>query len=99
VHRELNSINIIYFHFIIYLYVVLYGYAALSLTFGKELGLRTFNKKLFFMSIERDYVSELRPLNRLLLLPQIVYKYGDSRFNDTDRGNRRTWKKNVPVPL
>jgi hypothetical protein len=38
-----------------------------------------------FMSMERDYVSELRPPTGLLFSPQVIYEYGQPRWNDADR--------------
>jgi hypothetical protein len=36
-------------------------------------------------SMAWDYVSELRPPTSLLLIPQIIYEYGQPRWNDIDR--------------
>jgi hypothetical protein len=45
----------------------------------------SFEKKLF-MSMGWDYVSELRSLTGLLFIPQMMYEYGEPRWNDMDRG-------------
>jgi hypothetical protein len=54
---------------------------------------------LLFMSMWWDDVSELRPPTGLLFIPQLIYEYGEPRWNDTDRGNRRTRRKPVTVQL
>jgi hypothetical protein len=41
-------------------------------------------------------VSELRQPAGLLFIPEVIYEYGELRWNDTDRGNRRTWRKTCP---
>jgi hypothetical protein len=41
---------------------------------------------LLFMSIWWDNVSELRPLASLLFIPQMIYEYGEPRWNYVDRG-------------
>jgi hypothetical protein len=52
------------------------------------------------MSMGWDYVSELRPATGLLFIPQIIYEYGEPRWNDTDRGKpKNSREKPVPVPL
>jgi hypothetical protein len=35
----------------------------------------------------------------LLFIPQIVYKYGESRWNNTDSGNRKTRRKTSPSAI
>jgi hypothetical protein len=42
------------------------------------------------------YVSELLPLTDILFIPQMIYEYGERRWNDIDRGNRRTRRKACP---
>jgi hypothetical protein len=46
-----------------------------------------------------EYVSELLPLTDIVFIPQMVYEYGEPRWNDIDRGNRTTRGKPVPVSL
>jgi len=43
-----------------------------------------------------DYVSELLPLTDILFIPQMIYEYGERRWNDIDRENRRTRRKTCP---
>jgi hypothetical protein len=38
-----------------------------------------------FMSIWWDYISELRPPTGLLSISQMIYEYGEPRWNDIDR--------------
>jgi hypothetical protein len=33
-----------------------------------------------------------RPPTGLLFISQMIYEYGEPRWNDIDRGNRRTWR-------
>jgi hypothetical protein len=54
---------------------------------------------LLFVSMGWNCVSELRPPTGLLLNPPIIYEYSEPRWNDTDRRNRRTCRKPIPVPL
>jgi hypothetical protein len=42
---------------------------------------------LMFMSMGRGYICELRPLAGLFFIPQMVYEYGDPRWNNIGRGN------------
>jgi hypothetical protein len=53
------------------------------------------NVKTLFMSMGWEYVSELRPPTDLLLIPQIVYDYGDTRWNDTDGRKPKNSEKNL----
>jgi hypothetical protein len=48
------------------------------------------------MSMERDDVSELRPLKGLLFIPQMINEYGETRWKDIDRESRRTLRKTCP---
>jgi hypothetical protein len=48
---------------------------------------------VLFMSMGPDDVSELRPPTQLLFIPQVIYEYGQPRWNDTGKGNRRTPRK------
>jgi hypothetical protein len=41
---------------------------------------------LLFMSMGWDYVSEHQSPTGLLLIPQVIYKNGEPRWNDMDRG-------------
>jgi hypothetical protein len=40
-------------------------------------------------------------MNRPIGYPQVIYEYGESRRNDSDRGNPKNWKKErlFSVPL
>jgi hypothetical protein len=42
-----------------------------------------------------DYVSELRPPTDLLFIPQVMYEYGEPRWNDTDRGKPKNSEENL----
>jgi hypothetical protein len=44
------------------------------------------------MSMEWDYISELRPLMGQLSIPEMTHEYGESWWNNIDR---ETKKKNV----
>jgi hypothetical protein len=50
---------------------------------------------LLIMSMENDYVSELWSLTGLLFIPQIIYEYGELRWNDIDRGKSKNSDKNL----
>jgi hypothetical protein len=50
---------------------------------------------LLFMSMQRDYVSELQSLTGLLFTPQMIQKYREPWWNDTDRGNLKRSEKNL----
>jgi hypothetical protein len=50
---------------------------------------------VLFMSVGRDYVSELRPLAGLLFVPQVIYEYGEPRWNDIDRFQPNNSEKNL----
>jgi hypothetical protein len=41
---------------------------------------------LLLMLTGWDYVSELRPPTGLLFIPQVIYEYGEPRWNDMDSG-------------
>jgi hypothetical protein len=43
------------------------------------------NWLIFFMSMGRGYVSELRPPTPLLFSPEMIYEHGEPWWNDTDR--------------
>jgi hypothetical protein len=49
-----------------------------------------------FMSTGRDYLSKLQPPTSLLFIPQMIYEYGEPRWNDTDRGNPNKSEKLLP---
>jgi hypothetical protein len=49
---------------------------------------------LAFVSIGCDYVSELRPPTGLLFMPWMLYEYGETRWNDIDRGKPNNSEKN-----
>jgi hypothetical protein len=40
-----------------------------------------------FMSMGRDYVSELLPLTGLLFILQVIYEHAEPWWNDIDREN------------
>jgi hypothetical protein len=42
-----------------------------------------------------DYVSAMLPLTDRLFIPQMIYEYGERRWNDTDRGKEKTSVKNL----
>jgi hypothetical protein len=46
--------------------------------------------------MEWDWVSELRPPTGLLFIPNLIYKYGESRLNDMAAENRRTRRETCP---
>jgi hypothetical protein len=53
-----------------------------------------------FLFMGRDYVSELLPLTDILFILQMIYEYGERRWNDIDRGKPKIiGEKPVPVPL
>jgi hypothetical protein len=43
----------------------------------------------------RDYVSELLPLTDTLFISQMIYEYGERRWNDTDRKKTEELRKNL----
>jgi hypothetical protein len=42
-----------------------------------------------------DYVSELIPLTDILFISQMIYEYGERRWNDIDRGKPKKSEKNL----
>jgi hypothetical protein len=50
---------------------------------------------LLFMSMGWDYVSELRPPTGLLSIPQLIYEYGELRWNDIVRGKPKSSEKTL----
>jgi hypothetical protein len=42
-----------------------------------------------------DYVSELLPLTDISVIPQMIYGYGERRWNDIDRGKPKYSEKNL----
>jgi hypothetical protein len=48
-----------------------------------------------FISMESDYVSELRPLTGLLFILQMVYENGEPWWNDIDRATQKNSKKTL----
>jgi hypothetical protein len=48
------------------------------------------------ISTGRDYVSEERPATGVLFIPQMIYEYGEPRWKNGDRGNRRTQREIRP---
>jgi hypothetical protein len=50
----------------------------------------------WLISVGWDYVSELLPLADILFILQMIYEYGERRWNDTDREKRRTLRKTCP---
>jgi hypothetical protein len=53
---------------------------------------------LLFISMGRDHVFELWPPTGLLFIPQVIYEYGESWWNDTDRKTEEIRVNPVPVP-
>jgi hypothetical protein len=51
---------------------------------------------LLFISIGWHYVSELRTPKDLAFILQMIYERGESRWNYTDKENRRTQRKSCP---
>jgi hypothetical protein len=51
--------------------------------------------KLLFISMDWDYVSELQPPTSLLFIPQIIYEYGEPRWNHVDRRKSKSSEKNL----
>jgi hypothetical protein len=49
------------------------------------------------MSTARDDVSELRPPTGIFFTHQVIYEHVESRWNYTDRTNRRTRSKTCPT--
>jgi hypothetical protein len=49
-----------------------------------------------FMLMEWDWVSELRTPTGPLFIPNLIYKYGESRLNDMAAENRRTRRETCP---
>jgi hypothetical protein len=43
-----------------------------------------------------NFVSELRPKMDLLFILKMRYEYGEQRWNDIDKGNRRTRRESCP---
>jgi hypothetical protein len=41
-------------------------------------------------------VSELQPLTGLLFIPKLIHEYGESWWNDIDRGNQISPRKTCP---
>jgi hypothetical protein len=66
-------------------------YSAVERQFSHALG--KLPLVVLFMSIGWDNVSEMRPPKGLLFISQVMYEYGEARWNNTDRGNRRTRRK------
>jgi hypothetical protein len=54
---------------------------------------------LFFMSLEWDNVSELRPIMSLFLIPQMTDEGGEQRWHYTDRNNRRACRETSPITI
>jgi hypothetical protein len=54
---------------------------------------------LLFMSMGRDYVSELRPPTGLFFIPQVISEYGQPRWNNTDRKTEELGEIPFPVGL
>jgi hypothetical protein len=84
------------------------GNGSAELTFSEMktiLGRPTVTRNLFFhdgvtelssfMSMRRDYVSELRPPTSLLFIPHVIHEYGEPRWNDIERVKSRNSKKNL----
>jgi hypothetical protein len=42
-----------------------------------------------------DCISERLPLTDILFIPQMIYGYGERRWNDTDRGKPKNSEKNL----
>jgi hypothetical protein len=54
-------------------------------------------RRLMFMSVGRDYVSELPPPLGLLSIPQMMYECGEPRWNDTDRETSKKLENNLAL--
>jgi hypothetical protein len=52
-------------------------------------------KLLLFMTIWREYVSELRILTALLFPLQMIYEYGESKWNNSDRGKPKNLERTL----
>jgi hypothetical protein len=52
-------------------------------------------QRAMFLFTRWDYVCELRPPTGLLLIPQMIYAYGEARWNDTDRGKPKKSERNL----
>jgi hypothetical protein len=50
---------------------------------------------LLFISMVWDDVPELRPPTGLLSTPQVIYLFGEPRWNDTDRGKLKNSEKSL----
>jgi hypothetical protein len=48
-----------------------------------------------FMSMGRNYVSELRPPTGLLFTPQMIYEYEEPRWNNIDMRNLKNSEKDL----
>jgi hypothetical protein len=48
-----------------------------------------------FMSMEWDYVSELRTQKGILFFPRVLNEYGEPRWNDIDRGKPKNSEKSL----
>jgi hypothetical protein len=51
---------------------------------------------MFFMSMEWDFVCELRPPAGLLFIPQMILDHGELRWNDIDRERPKYSEKSRP---
>jgi hypothetical protein len=60
---------------------------------------RYYTMLLLFMSIGRDYVSELRPPTGQLFISQMIHEYVEPRWNDIDRGKPKTSEKILPSAI
>jgi hypothetical protein len=50
---------------------------------------------ILFMSMGRDYVSELRTPMGLSFIPQTMHEYGQPRWNDNDRGKPKNSERDL----
>jgi hypothetical protein len=55
--------------------------------------------KQLFISMGRDYVSELLPQKDLLFNPQMIHEYGEPRWKEIDGRKEKLGEKPVAVPL
>jgi hypothetical protein len=47
------------------------------------------------MSMVWNYVCELQPPTGLFFIPQMLYDYGEPRWNVTERGNPKNSERNL----
>jgi hypothetical protein len=67
-----------------------YRYSSLPLANGDNRFRSVF---MLYMLMRSGYISELRSPSGLLFIPQMIYTYGEPRWNDTDRRKPKTSEK------